>query len=320
MTEWQKGIAKISIPTPFPVGDVNVFLIKGDRLTLVDTGVKTTEGRYALEEGVKKLGYKLEDIEQVIVTHHHPDHVGGADFFGLDVPLIGHPNNQRWLELSESFITQLDEFFLNFGRKAGVPIEMKHHVKKFRGTLKYNCERTLTNMITDGEELPGLPGWKAVETLGHAQSHLSFYREQDGAMIGGDFLLAKISPNPLIEPPLQPGENRPMPQLQFNSSLRNLISMPVSKVYAGHGDEIENVKELADLRLKRQHDRSMQVKQMIRNKPSTAFELCTLLFPKVFMREPGLTLSETVAQLDYLLDLGEIKEEESTQGNIYCVS
>ncbi|RFU62308.1 MBL fold metallo-hydrolase [Peribacillus saganii] len=320
MTEWHNGIVRISIPTPFPVGDVNVFLIKGDLLTLVDTGVKTPAGRYALEEGLKKLGYKLEDIEQVIITHHHPDHVGGADFFGMNVPLAGHPNNQRWLELSEDFISQLDEFFLDFASLAGIPSEMKHHVKKFRGALKYNCDRTLTNMITDKQELPGLPGWMAVETLGHAQSHLSFFREQDGAMIGGDFLLEKISPNPLIEPPFEPGKDRPRPQLQFNASLRKLIAMPVSKVYAGHGDEVENVKELANLRINRQHERAMHVRQLVENKPSTAYELCTLLFPKVFRKEPGLTLSETVAQLDYLLDLGEIKEEQSAHGNIYSVS
>ena len=38
MTEWIDGIAKLTLPTPFPVGDVNAYLIKGDRLTLVDAG------------------------------------------------------------------------------------------------------------------------------------------------------------------------------------------------------------------------------------------------------------------------------------------
>ena len=43
MAEWKDGIAKITLPTPFAVGDVNAYLIKGERLTLVDCGIKTKE-------------------------------------------------------------------------------------------------------------------------------------------------------------------------------------------------------------------------------------------------------------------------------------
>ena len=44
-------------------------------------------------------------------------------------------------------------------------------------------ERDLQIYLEDGDELPGLPGWKAIETLGHAQSHLSFFQERDGVRL-----------------------------------------------------------------------------------------------------------------------------------------
>jgi len=58
---------------------------------------------------------------------------------------------------------------------------------------------------------------------------------------------------------------------------------------------------------------------MLSESPSTAFQICQRLFPKVYLKELGLTLSETIAQLDYLLDLGEIKGVHTEEGVIYSV-
>lgn len=314
---WDNKIAKITIPTPFPVGDVYAYVVKGDVLTLIDGGPKTEEAKMAIETGLKELGLQLNDIEQVIITHHHPDHIGGVDFFSLDLPFLGHVNNQRFLELSPDFIAFNHEFFSGFLNELGVPHEIRSRVGNIGRLMKYGCERTLTGFIQDGDELPGLPGWKAVETLGHAQSHLAFYRESDGALIGGDILLDKISPNPLVEPPLARGEERPKSQLQLNDSLKKLQNLRITAVYPGHGNIIENVDELISYRLQVQHERALKVKAILAQRPSTAFELCQTLFPKIYKKQLGLTLSETIGQIDYLESLGEIKGEKTERGMVY---
>ncbi|MCA9725742.1 MAG: MBL fold metallo-hydrolase, partial [Kurthia sp.] len=66
-------IKRIETPTPFAVGSVNCHLLKGDALSIVDVGTKTDEALEAIRAGLKQEGYRLEDIEQVILTHHHPD-------------------------------------------------------------------------------------------------------------------------------------------------------------------------------------------------------------------------------------------------------
>src|SRR5436190_8322106 len=75
------------------VGSVNAWLLRGDRLTLVDAGPRNDEALAALERGLREHGVRLEDIELVIGTHHHLDHVGliatvqrrsGADVAVLD--------------------------------------------------------------------------------------------------------------------------------------------------------------------------------------------------------------------------------------------
>ncbi|MCK1991413.1 MBL fold metallo-hydrolase [Peribacillus muralis] len=309
MAKWNGDIAKIALPTPFAVGDVNVYVVKGDALTLIDTGVKTKRSKEALTQGLADLGLELSDIEQIILTHHHPDHAGALDFFAKEIPVYGHKNNQRWLDISDDFLETHNCFFLEYATKFGVAEELKDKLIHHRDDIRFLSERKLQGYLAEGDELPGLPGWKTIETPGHAQSHLSFYRESDGVMIAGDHLLAKISPNPLMEPPILPGDNRPRPLLQYNASLQKLLGFSISTVYSGHGDEVNGdaVADLIQYRFERQHNRAMQVKNMLSIKPLSVFEVCQQLFPKVYLQEVGLTLSETIGQLDYLEDLGEVE-------------
>ncbi len=108
------------------MGDVNVYVVKGDALTLIDTGVKTKRSKEALTNGLGDLGLKLTDIEQIILTHHHPDHAGGLDFFEKEIPVYGHKNNQRWLTISDEFLETHNRFFLDYATKFGVAEELKN--------------------------------------------------------------------------------------------------------------------------------------------------------------------------------------------------
>src|SRR3954464_2928279 len=60
------------------VGSVNAWLLHGEPLTLIDTGPRDDAALSALEDGLRREGLRLEDIEQVLATHHHLDHVGLA--------------------------------------------------------------------------------------------------------------------------------------------------------------------------------------------------------------------------------------------------
>src|SRR4051794_31783411 len=71
--------APIRIPLPLPhIGHVNAWLLKGEPLTLIDTGPHNDEALSALEAGLAREGVRIEDIELVLVTHHHLDHSGLA--------------------------------------------------------------------------------------------------------------------------------------------------------------------------------------------------------------------------------------------------
>ena len=95
----EAGIHRLAIPTPFAVGRVNCYLIDDEPLTLVDAGPNSGRALDELQRALEAHGKAIEDLELVIVTHQHIDHIGlveivasrsGAEVAAIDaaVPFI----------------------------------------------------------------------------------------------------------------------------------------------------------------------------------------------------------------------------------------
>src|ERR1044072_6994384 len=66
-------VVPISLPTPFYIGPVNVYLIAEDPLTIIDTGPKTKEAIEALRAGLRKAGFLGSDLRHIVLTHAYED-------------------------------------------------------------------------------------------------------------------------------------------------------------------------------------------------------------------------------------------------------
>ncbi|SEQ21575.1 Glyoxylase, beta-lactamase superfamily II [Virgibacillus subterraneus] len=301
-----KTISQLTIPTPFAVGDTHVYLLKGETLSLVDAGVKTKEAWDALKMQFKELGYAPGDIEQIILTHHHPDHIGLIEQFPRAENIVAHKNVNPWLTRDEAFFSYYEEFFKDFFNKCGVPSKYSAVLNKLRAPLNYAGQGQVTKVIDEGDILPGHEDWQVIETKGHAQSHLSFFRDSDGAFIGGDHLLHHITPNPLLEPPQQVTQDRPRPMLQYRTNLNKCLSLGIKTVFPGHGDVFSDIDALLPVQMEKQEKRANNVYKLLVEKTQTPFELCKQIFPKQYEKQLDLTISETIGQLDYLEDQGVV--------------
>lgn len=310
-----KTISQLTIPTPFAVGDVHVYLLKGDTLSLVDAGVKTKEAWEALKMQLKELGYFPEDIEQIILTHHHPDHIGLIEQFPRVKSIIAQKNVDLWLTRNGAFFSRYEAFFKDLFNSSGVPSEVRIDLNKLREPLHFAGKGQLTATIDEGDVLPGHEDWRVIETKGHAQSHLSFFREDDGAFIGGDHLLHHISPNPLLEPPHDGETERPKPLLQYRANMQKCLSLGIKTVFSGHGDIFSNVNELIPVQKQMQEQRAKKVHTILLEYAQTPFQICQQLFPKQYKKQLDLTMSETIGQLDYLEDEGVV--EKSLEDGVY---
>ena len=68
----------LPLPTPFATRTVNCWLIEGSPVTLVDPGPDWEETTIELDAALRMRGLRVEDVEQIVLTHQHLDHVGLA--------------------------------------------------------------------------------------------------------------------------------------------------------------------------------------------------------------------------------------------------
>lgn len=300
-------IHKITMPTPYAIGDVNSFLIKEDALSIIDVGVKTKEAYELLKEGIRQAGYKLSDIEQVILTHHHPDHTGWVEAFP-HAHVLGHEYVDHWLNMSPSFLEYHSNFYRMQFRLAGVPDMIIERAIKSNDDMQMYGKKTLTTVLKEGDVVPGHPNLKTYYTPGHAQSHLLFVDEKKQIAFGGDLLLERVASNPLVEPPVDLSNERPKSLLQYHDSLKRLRELQLTKLYIGHGNEITNIAHLIDVRIEKDILRAKKVLSMLTT-PTTVYEMTKQLYPGIYKTQFGLTLSKTIGELDLLEKHGYVKKE-----------
>ncbi|RNA67058.1 MBL fold metallo-hydrolase [Alteribacter keqinensis] len=306
----------ITIPTPFLVGPVNVYIIEGERLTLVDTGVKTEEAKRVLEAELLELDYRFSDIELVILTHHHPDHIGLVEEFD-HATIASHEKTKPWLEGDQRFFEQKNDFFRELYTAHGVDENIVALIEKSNAYyLKYTSRIGIDVTLSEGDRIEGLPGWSVIETPGHAQSQISLYRERDGVLISGDHLIAHISSNAIIEAPYKGETERPKTLLQYRDSLKKCLH--VKRAFSGHGKPVEDPKALIEERLQKQIEKAKAIKNLLGEETLTSFELCKRLYPQMYTKQPGLTLSETLGHLDLLEEMNEVKAVNENSVYRYC--
>ncbi|MEH7253166.1 MBL fold metallo-hydrolase [Neobacillus niacini] len=320
MTVEINKIHKFILPTPFLVGEVNAYLIEGETLTLVDTGPNTEEAWKSFLFQLNKAGFSLDDIGQIIITHHHVDHYGSVDRIikKRDIPVLGHPRSQLWVSRDVIFTKYCYDFFSLFYEQMGVPGDKLDSYTKYKNNLEqYSCEIKLSGYLTEGMSIPGLSDWVIYETPGHAQSHLVLYRKTDGILLAGDHIIKKISSNAMIEPPDQGKSNRPKPLIQYRQSLKKCSNLDVSYTFSGHGEDVVNLSPLIDIRIKKQNYRAEKIRTLLSEEPQTPFQICQKMFPSVYEEQLPLTMSEVIGHIDLLIEEEKIISKNNSPQFVY---
>jgi len=315
----EAGIRLLRIPTPFQVGRVNTYLLEDEPLTLVDSGPNSGKALDELERQLDALGHGIEDLELIVVTHQHIDHLGlvdilarrsGAEVCALDLlaPVIEHfaEEAERDDELAEALM-------LRHGIPRDVVSALRSVSRSFRA---WGGSSTVAHPLADGSTLEF--AGRSLEVLhrpGHSPSDTLFHDRERKLLIGGDHLIGHISSNPLISRPLggrsgEPGAGRPRALMTYMESLRATRAMPIETVLPGHGEPVTDHVKLIDERFALHERRAAKIGGVIAEQPMSAYEIAQSLWGNVAVTQAYLTLSEVLGHVDLLLDRGAIRESE----------
>jgi glyoxylase-like metal-dependent hydrolase (beta-lactamase superfamily II) len=312
-------ILPISVPTPFYIGPVNVYLIAEDPITIIDTGPKTKEAVEALREGLRRHGFRVSDIRRIVLTHAHEDHCGLARSVrdeAKDAEVLvhewetGHRHGRLEYEEHRTLLV-----------RAGVPDdEIVSMRKMYDGVRKYSdsFEDHEHGPLWDNAELEFASGsLRIVHTPGHTPGSCSFIREADRTIIAGDCVLKRITPNPVLSPdPINPAKRFPS-LAEYLVSLARLRSFSPTLVYGGHGEPVNDYEELFNRYIRAIQERQSHVIKLVSKQGSTAWEVAQTMFPGTDDVHRFLAVSEVVAHLDLAHTDGKLGYELSGQREVY---
>lgn len=307
------NIVPISVPTPFYVGDVNVYLIREDPVTLIDVGPKTPQAADALRRGLAAQGVEFSDVRRIVLTHAHEDHCGLAKTVrdsAKNAEIFVHD----W-ETGHLFGRLAQDRQRGFLLRAGVPdavVAEMHALYESVGLLTDALEDGDAMSLSDEMLLDFENGsLSVVHTPGHTPGSCSFIREANRTLYCGDCVLKRITPNPMLAPdPVDP--ERRFPSIdEFLVSLAKLRATAPTMVYGGHGEPVTDFEEIFNRYVRAIDDRQKKVLSLVPKEGISAFELAAKLFPDSFDHgvHRFLAVSEAIAHLDHAHSAGKIDLE-----------
>ena len=308
------GIHRLQIPTPFAVGRVNCYLIEDGPLTLVDTGPNSGKALDELTTQLAARGHSIDDLELVIVTHQHIDHLGLVEIVvehsGAEVAALGIAAN-RLANFAEDAEDE-DRFAVELMLRSGIPEEVTEALRSvsrsFRG---WGSQVTVTRPLSDGEDLELRDRTlRVLHRPGHSPSDTVFWDEERKILIAADHLLPNISSNPLISRPLDGSSERTQALATYIESMRKTREMPAEIVLPGHGDPVVDHVALIDSRLASHERRKEKIYGLIAEQPRSGYALAQAIWGNVAVTQAYLTLSEVIGHTDLLVNEGRVREVE----------
>ena len=312
------GVHRLAIPTPFAVGRVNCYLIDDEPLTLVDAGPNSGRALDELQKALAAHGKTIEDIELVIVTHQHIDHIGLVDI------VASHSGAQvAAIDAAVPFITDYsaraaadDDFSGQIMLRHGISEDVVHALQSVsRAFRAWGSKVNVTRELHDGDAIEMRGRTLEVHFRpGHSPSDTVFYDAGRRHLIAADHLIKHISSNPLITP--GPGDDgadpakRPQSLVTYLESLRKTQAMDVELVLPGHGEPITDHVSLIDERFRMHERRAEKIHRLIAERPRTAYEIAQALWGNIAVTQAYLTLSEVLGHTDLLLNDARVREIE----------
>jgi len=302
-------VRAVVIETAWDIGSVAAFLLPDEPVTLIDSGVDTTQGRAALMEALGDQGLAPEDVRRVLITHMHSDHFGGATWLqqlsGCEV--LVHPADLSMLE-SVNSKESAREMLMPLGFDEELFARFTEHEWTWRPP---SCGPLGERYVVGDTVL------RVEHHPGHSPGHVWIVEERTGAIFIGDYLLANMPTNPGMEIDRTQRMGRAPLLEQYNAGLRELRERNAPVLLPAHGPPITDHVALIDKRLSKSDRRTRHVLNgLASGEPSTAMALGRRLWGSR-VEQSWEVLADLVGRLDLLVAEGRANAQMGEDGCWY---
>lgn len=308
------GVHRVEFDVDWPPGHVACYLLDAEEPVLVDAGtpqgLASGDEEATLRAGLAAAGYEPADIEHLVVTHPHVDHVG-------QVPTVlaeGNPTVYAPVGVRERFARDADALADRVRANASayglsgdsLDREVAAAVESLERDRDLLPPERVDVWLKPGAVQLGPIAATAVHTPGHQADHLA-YLVEGSVLLSGDSAMAPFRPVLLHD---GMDDDNPAAFPAAFTALDRLAALAPERVYPGHGevhDRFEAVLERDRRKLTQRLDR---VERLVGEGHDTLESVAAALTPSVETRR---MYSETMSALAYLEREGRI-DRESTDG------
>jgi glyoxylase-like metal-dependent hydrolase (beta-lactamase superfamily II) len=323
------GVWKITLPIPFPLRTVNVYALVGrDGWALVDAAMGTPEARAVLTEGLERAGLQLRELRALVLSHHHPDHIGlsaelqeqsGAAVYmhPIDAAIMqamwrdgqsDRSGHQRSFALANQFFRPHGMPPLEPTVSSQLPPEVMNFV------IRVPPAEAITH-VEDGAEIT-LVGehYRVIWTPGHSDGHIVLFRERDGLLLAADHVLPRITPNI----GLYSEYNRANPLGDYIQSLEKVRHLPASLVLPGHGEPFRHLARRVRELIRHHAQRELEILSLLGRRPQHAYQLAEQVFGSRLKNDESrrMAVAEILSHLEHLRLGGYVRQERTDDGLI----
>lgn len=304
-----KGFHVFRIPIPFATGSINVYFIEAPCPTLIDVPPNGIFYQSHLEDALANVGYRIQDIRRIIITHPHFDH------FGLAMWITERSNADIWIHKDatnylETYPRELAldfRYYRRFLRLSTAPGKYNAYLRAFYETAKMlGCQVNPSRCLEDGDEveLSSLK-FRIMSVPGHTPYCILVYHPENQFAFTGDFLINEITSNAVLQRPRR-GAKRFKSLVQYVSSLEKVREMDLEFALTGHGEMIDNPTTRINQILAFINNRQDEIVTLLRSGPHSVFDLMEELIPCLPPEEVFLGLSEVMGHLELLEYKGRV--------------
>lgn len=286
-----------------PLGSINFFLLKkGESITLIDAGIDNQTCWDYFNIVLAEHGFKTTDIDRIVLTHHHEDHVGllRRILAVKDIPIYAHPITILRLKMDSDFFHMRYRFFQTLYTEMDCILDAQSRLEKLKKTLnELDKKRLIANYIpiTAGDFVGE---FEVIETPGHSPDSISLYDRKRQWLFTGDLVLKDSSTNAIIDPDLN--GVRLQSVTQQRQSLLKCAELDAKLVFPGHRSIIENHLQLIAQKIESM-DRKVNRILIYLKQAQSASSLAKQYYQSKYNSEFSLVMSEIIGYLDYLENL-----------------
>lgn len=314
--EVAEGILLVRLPLPFALNHINVYLVdEGGGWAIVDCGLDTPASREAWEAVFVHPAVRGREVRRLLVTHHHPDHVGLAGWlagrFGVPVAMTAGELAVagRYADPKRDVVAERTPFWHEHGLPDDLVPTLLERMPRY--SLQVHSLPAHVDLVDTASPVSlGGRAWRAVVGRGHSPEHLSLVDAAGEIVIGGDQVLPKITPNIGVWP-----GGDPNPLRSYLESLEAFTTLGEDPLLLpSHRQPLYGIAARVD-EIRQHHEERLGAVADACARPVTCHELLPVLFGRPLRNEElGFGLGEGVAHLNFLEGEGVLRSAVGDDG------